>query len=99
VNDFWDMDGNRMTLTEWAKAFGEPRHIGKTTVGEAEVSTVWLGDDHQFGPGPPLIFETMIFGGPHDQFCDRYTTKEEATAGHQRVVSALQEGRDPGETR
>jgi len=95
VSDFYDMDGKPMTLAEWAKAFGEPRQIGKTTVGEAEVSTVWLGSDHQFGSGPPLIFETMIFGGPHDQFCDRYTTKEEAAAGHQRVVLALQEGRNP----
>jgi hypothetical protein len=96
---FYDMDGKPMTLQEWAKAFEETRHIGQTTVGNAEVSTVWLSSDHQFGDGPPLIFETMIFGGPHDQFCERYSTKEEAAAGHKRFVLALQEGRDPEEDR
>ena len=95
MSDFYDMDGKPMTLQEWAKAFKDPRRIGKTNVGDAEVSTVWLGSDHQFGDGPPLIFETMIFGGSHDQFCDRYSTKEEALAGHKRIVLALLEGRDP----
>lgn len=27
------------------------------------VSTVWLGIDHGWGEGPPLIFETMVFSG------------------------------------
>lgn len=25
------------------------------------VSTIFLGLDHSFGPGPPLLFETMVF--------------------------------------
>ena len=50
------------------------------------VSTVFLGIDHSFGEGPPILWETMIFDGPHDQFQERYTSKEEAIAGHERAM-------------
>lgn len=49
------------------------------------VSTVYLGLDHSFGHGPALIYETMIFGGPEDQWQDRYTTREQALKGHRRA--------------
>ena len=83
-------------LFTWARFFDESdaRRVGSDEVGEARVSTVFLGIDHGFG-GPPLWFETMIFGGPHDNGTWRYTTWDEAAVGHRRIVSALQEGRDP----
>jgi hypothetical protein len=35
--------------------------VRRTRVGPYEVSTVFLGLDHQFSPGgPPLLFETMV---------------------------------------
>lgn len=55
------------------------------------VSTVWLGLDHQFSEHqPPLIFESMVFSdgsinGEREQ--ERYTTKEEASIGHDKLVS------------
>jgi hypothetical protein len=52
------------------------------------VSTVFLGLDHQWGDGPPLVFETMIFGGEHDQYQERYSTWDEAEAGHKQGVRA-----------
>ena len=93
----WDMDGNSMTREAFARAFNdnEGRRIGNTTVGDATVSTVWLGIDHQFGDDPPAMFETVIFGGPYDEFQEEYSTKEEAQAGHDRIVLALKEGRNP----
>ncbi len=71
-------------LTEWAKWFGKAdRHIGKTKItNEIEVSTVFLGLDHSHGGGTPILFETIIFGGEHDQYQERYATYEEAEAGH-----------------
>jgi len=53
-------------LRAWAQWFGEAdRHIEKTKVGKVEVSTVFLGLDYNFGDtGPPILFETMVFGGP-----------------------------------
>lgn len=74
---------------------GDGKRVGRTEVGEASVSTVFLGVDHSFGDGPPLWFETMIFGGPFDQETWRYTTWAEAEAGHGRIVGALREGREP----
>lgn len=50
------------------------------------VSTVFLGMDHSFGGGPPLLFETMIFGGNHDRYHERYSTWAEAEAGHEKAL-------------
>lgn len=51
------------------------------------VSTVFLGLDHRFfGEGPPILYETMIFGGPNDGEQRRYATRDEALAGHKRMV-------------
>ena len=38
------------------------------------VSTVFLSLDYQWGEGPPLIFETMIFGGEHNDWQNRCST-------------------------
>ena len=53
------------------------------------VSTVFLGIDHSFGGGPPLLFETMVFPSKEnfrDLGMDRYTTWEEAEKGHKKMV-------------
>lgn len=78
------------------------RRIDRTTVNQYDVSTVFLGVDHGFGGGPPLLFETMVFDDTAEEryadlYCERYSTKAEAQAGHDRVVAALQAGKDPGE--
>jgi hypothetical protein len=78
-------------LMTWARAFEGNRHVARTTVYEGcEVSTVFLGLDHNFGSGPPLIFETLVFGGPFDKEMDRYSTWDEALAGHARMVEKCQ---------
>jgi hypothetical protein len=48
------------------------------------VSTTFLGIDHGFGfgDGPPVLFETMIFGGPHNDYQERYCSWAEAELGH-----------------
>lgn len=50
-----------------------------------EVSTVFLGINHQFGCGAPILFETMIFGGDHDEYQERYYTWEESEVGHRQA--------------
>ena len=61
--------------------------------GDNEVSTVWLhGINHRFlGEGPPIIFETMVFGllDPDNEICERYTTEEKALEGHLEVVNKM----------
>jgi hypothetical protein len=51
------------------------------------VSTVFLGLDHNWGYGPPILFETMIFGDTDsEEYCERYHTWEEAEEGHKLAV-------------
>lgn len=74
----------------------DDRRVDKTTVGDYEVSTVFLGVDHSFGGADTLLFETMVFKGDYaDLFCDRYSTKAAAQEGHDRVVAALRAGATP----
>lgn len=54
------------------------------------VSTVFTGiNSIVFSNEPPLLFETMIFGGEHDQYKERYCTWEEAEAGHQLAIEMI----------
>jgi hypothetical protein len=81
-------DARRFSLGGESTPEEDPTRIGSFHVGEAWISTVWVGIDMHLGPGPPLIFETMIFGGPRDQEQWRYATRAEALAGHRAVVAA-----------
>jgi hypothetical protein len=55
---------------------------------EVCVSTVFLALDHRYygDSGPPIVFETMIFGGKHDQYQERYETYPEALEGHRKAL-------------
>lgn len=59
-----------------------------------DVSTVWLGLDHAFSGGPPLIFETMVFaaGSSSDLECERYATEAQAREGHTAMVVSVSAG-------
>ena len=78
-------------LIAWAEWFETAdRDIAKTTIGDVLVSTVFLGLDHSFGePGPPILFETMVFGGELDQRMERYSSLEDAMLGHERWVARV----------
>ena len=69
------------------------RHVAKTDFGDMRVSTVFLGFDRSFGQGPPLLFETMIFGGRFDQdkYQERCSTWEEAEAQHAGAVEVARQ--------
>ncbi len=95
VKPIWD------TL-EWARSFErESRFLASTDVGGWRVSTVFLGLDHAFMDGPPLIFETMVFTAAtkdveifgrmrsyHQEVNQRrYSTYEQAMQGHEECVA------------
>jgi len=70
-----------LTWAKWVKTAN--RCVAHDEQDGVSVSTSFLGLDHCFdGGGPPVLFETMIFGGPHDRDLERYCTWEEAEAGH-----------------
>ena len=75
-------------ILEWAMWFETAdRFVANITLpNKVQVSTVFLGLNHSFGGGTPILFETMIFGGKHNEYQERYATWEEAEAGHLRAV-------------
>lgn len=88
---YYILDGDEtkpVSLKEYLKWFYKTeRLLAKDEVDDALVSTVFLGVDHRFQlDGPPVLFETMIFGGPHDAYSERYSTKAEALEGHQKAL-------------
>lgn len=78
-------------MEQWGKDFNDKKRILKqeTLKNGFFISTVWLGIDHGFGIGKPLIFETMVF--VKNKFADldmaRYSTEQEAIAGHKKMVA------------
>jgi hypothetical protein len=93
---YYDIHGRPITLSQWAHAMERYRHVGESVLRVRgrwfRVSTVWLGLDHSFFGGPPLIFETMIFEGPFgktDLGMWRYSTIPEAQRGHVHAVRWL----------
>jgi len=77
-------------LMTWAKWFETAdRHVAKTNIGDVKISTVFLGLNHNWGSGPPLLFETMVFGGELDGEQERYSTWDEAEKGHKRMVERV----------
>lgn len=72
------------------KGDDEYRRIGRTELDRAVVATSWMGSNlRPGGGGPPLIFETLVYGGPLDLLGDRYATECEAIAGHDQWVAKV----------
>lgn len=100
---YYTPDGEPCTMGRWAedfeRRFQDPDtgwwKLGDTELarGTRRVSTVWLGMNHAWGTGPPLIFESMIFGGRFAGEMLRYTTPEQAAVGHEILVALVR--RDP----
>ena len=98
--EHWTLNGHETvrgaSLQEWGRMFDdmEARRVAQTKIGGWNVSTVFIGIDHNFGAWPPLLFETMAFShheprNEHDEECWRYTTWEEAEQGHAAIVAWL----------
>lgn len=58
----------------------------ETTEPTIQISTIFLAINHQYGDGPPILFETMIFGGIWREYQERYSTYDKAMKGHARAV-------------
>lgn len=91
MSDYYSPDGEPIDYREWSRLWHDPsvKIVKQDTVcdGQFKVSTVYLGLDHSWGDGPPLIFETMVFtDGPLDEECWRYSTREDALRGHAAAI-------------
>ena len=61
---------------------------------EVLISTVFLGLDHSWNGGEPLLFETMIFGGKYDGEMCRCSTWQQAEIMHNDVIEFTRNKKD-----
>ncbi len=99
-----DHSATQCDFMVWAKQFEEmskadTRHVAEDMINGYHISTVWLGLDHNYYGGPPLIFETMVFHGDSsgDIYMDRYTTWDQAVDGHKKAIQWVLDGCDEEE--
>lgn len=78
-------------LMKWAEWFGTPaRILAQEWVAESQISTVFLGIDHNWGDGPPILWETMVFNGRLNGEQDRCSgSREQAMAMHAEMVARV----------
>lgn len=78
-------------LLKWAKWFETAnRRVARDQIGDSKISTVFLGVDYNFTEGQPLLWETMVFGGPLDEEQERCSgSREQAQAMHARMVERI----------
>mgnify|MGYP001565845038 CR=1 FL=1 len=82
-------------LMTWANQFEHGNKVANDVIKGKHVSTIWLGLDHNWWGGRPLVFETMVFDeikGGNDIYMERYTTWDEAIAGHQKAIEWVRDG-------
>jgi hypothetical protein len=86
---------NVLDWGQWFEAAtaNKSRVVAQEQIGDAFVSTVFLGIDHGWNPaGPPIIWETMVFGGAMDGEQDRCPgTWDMAKAMHAEMVAKVKE--------
>lgn len=74
----------------WAQWFETAdRVLARTVLPGGVVSTVFLGLDHQWRDGPPVLWETLVFmnGGAVSGSMQRYTSAAAALIGHDIAVA------------
>lgn len=96
MSNYYILQGKRAVIAnlgawaEWFDKNNDQRIVKQDTLPNGMwVSTVFLGLDHSFGNGKPLLFETMVFpkkGDFSEVDMDRYTTYLQAEKGHANMV-------------
>jgi hypothetical protein len=74
-------------MEDWAERYENRRlwRVAETIEHDVRVSTVFLGMDHRFGDGPPLLFETMTFKAGDERDQRRCSTWDQAEKMHARA--------------
>ena len=97
---FFDHEGEPISHEQWLALLADDggRQVAHDVLDDGvEVSTVWLGLDYGFGhTARPLVYETVIFGGPLEGRGARYATREEALAGHAQAVAQALDAEEAG---
>ena len=67
-------------FSEWFST--ADRCVARDECDGVTISTVFLGIDHDWGSGPPILYETMIFGIGGEEYQARCSTREQALLQH-----------------
>lgn len=91
---FWRLQGKLAIPTNaktWAfEVFSNDRLVAHDKIGGVVISTVFIGMDHSRIPDtPPLIFELVVFRGGESAETFRYSTWQQAEAGHAQVLAKI----------
>ena len=81
-----------LEAAKWMEKNPEKRIVKQEYVDDIHISTVFLGLDHAWpwsADKTPILWETMIFGGEHDQYQERYSSYEDAVEGHQKALTLI----------
>jgi hypothetical protein len=86
-------------LIKWAMWFEDhaKRRVAADEIEGIRVSTIFLALDHRWmDDGPPILWETMVFGGKLDQELDRCAgSREQAEAMHAAMCARVRATRKP----
>lgn len=97
IDDMYVLDGDKsIRLASSIEEWGDNRKDGAWRVAldeidGARVSTVFLGIDHRYLEPRPVLFETMVFGGPLDGEMDRCSTWDEAEQMHANMLRRVRD--------
>ena len=71
--------------------------VAHDRVGGGDLYTSFLAIDHNWGSGPPLLYETMFHHGSSEwaDFQWHYSTRTEAEAGHAKAKAMIEQGEMP----
>jgi hypothetical protein len=87
---WYKLKGKKITVCDVKDIDYKNTSIIREVLENITISTVFLSLDHNHsGVGKPVLFETMVFGGEHDQYQERYCTWNEAAKGHKRIVNMV----------
>jgi hypothetical protein len=78
-----------LEAAKWLEEGSDRRIVKQDQINDVFVSTVFLGLDHAWDSNVPVLWETMIFGGEHDQYQERYTSHEDALEGHKKALTLI----------
>ncbi len=100
--DYYRLDENKNAVPCTVKEWGDQRefmrrtktkHVDDEMVDGKRVSTVWLGINHAMDDeATPLIFETMVFDGKGEIYCQQFPTWQMAEEGHKEAVEWVKNG-------
>jgi len=95
---YWILDdhgepipADTLTWAAWFEQTPAARQLAYERVGDAQISTVFIGLDMGMGlQSIPRLWETAVFGGDLAGMVQRYPTRDAALAGHADIVQQIQ---------